>query len=176
MMICDCQAAMGRVSRLRFRLAGLLRTVTTRATYRPQFSLRTLLIAAPLLAALLGWSLKRIANQKHETVAWIQVDSSAAPRAWARPEEVLLAAVDSLTRESREWIEARGEPLPWLRRQVRVAFVGRSNLATITLRDDSLRPSNPRAEHEIVNALARAFCDASPEGAQVFLDAEIANR
>jgi hypothetical protein len=151
-----------------------------------------LLIAAPILTALLGFSLQWVTRHKHETVAVIQVDASAAARLWPRQttsatgrrenlvhstsDEILLAAIDSLTRESREWIEARGEPLPWLRRHVRMRFVGKSNLVTVTLRDDSLRPSNPRAEKEVVNALSQAIRDATPDAVEMFLPAKIEDR
>jgi hypothetical protein len=150
---------------------------------RIRFSLRTLLVAAPILSALTAWTVQRVMRHKYETVAVIQVHRSAASLFWARQtpgaaagrenlvhqtsDEVLTAAIGSLRRSSRDWIDRRGDPIPWLRRHLRINFIGKSTLVTIALNDDSLRRSDPTAQMETVNAVAEACCEFSPDDVQI---------
>jgi hypothetical protein len=150
---------------------------------RFRFRLRTLLVSAPLLAALLAWSVQRAANSKHHAVAVVLVRSSAAANLWSRetssdPEgrenladrtsdDLLLAAIDSLTPDCRARLERRGEPLTWLRRHLRMTFIGHTALVEIALKDDSFWPSNPAAEREIVSAVADVLCGFDRDGVQL---------
>jgi hypothetical protein len=135
-----------------------------------RFSLRTFLIVAPVAGALIAWG----ASLLMRTAITAEIEVMRKPFAYydappdpnidlvdATPDDVILAAVQSLSQKSRAWIDADDDAVGWIRRKVRITIV-RGTILQIAIVNDAPVPGETAVEKDVVNALALAFSEAQP--------------
>jgi hypothetical protein len=138
------------------------------ARWRIRFSLRMLLIGAPLAAVVLAWIFSHVVRS--EVAAYVRVhpnallycDPPANPRVRlmdATPDEILLDAVQTLSPSALARIDSSGDPIAWMRRNVQITMV-RDKLLRIAIANHA--PIETATTKEIVDALALSLSKAEP--------------
>jgi hypothetical protein len=157
-----------------------------RKLWNVQFGLRTLLIAAPLVAAALAFGASRFVRHNEVTVAGYMVvrDRVFIPQ-WQYPPKdanddlmertsdgVLVRALGSLSSSTLAWIETKDDPIAWLRSNVHITMIGTREVLQVSVFHYAPTESDVAAETEIINALMKEF-DATTRGlVQTFFDSE----
>jgi len=153
-----------------------------RAFGKPQFSLRTLLVSAPLAAIALAWLAPYVIRRdKTEVTAYFEILNGPylvyKPRPPNHeyetlldraPDDLLLAAIHSLSRDSRAWIEEKDDPLRWLRSNVHTQRLKDSDLVRIGIVNHAPTASSTAAEKEIIDQLLAAFSRYPPSWLEDF--------
>jgi len=138
---------------------------------RLTFRLRTLLIVAPLVAAALAFAASRFIRHNEVTVVGLMdVRDQVFVSQWHYPprdasddlmertsDEVLQRAIGSLSPTSRAWIEAKDDPIAWMRSNVHIRTIGKSNLLQASTFHFAPTAHEIQAETEIINALMNAL-------------------
>ncbi|HWB14721.1 MAG TPA: hypothetical protein VG826_36195 [Pirellulales bacterium] len=148
---------------------------------RIKFSLRTLLVLAPLAAAALAFVASRVIRHNEVTVVGFMsaIDEAFVSYWQYRPrdvsddlmertsDDVLFRAVGSLPPSSRACLEAHGDPVHWLRRNVHITVFpipGRTKatphdaeLLQVTISNYAPTLDEITAETDVINALLDTF-------------------
>lgn len=138
-----------------------------------RFSLRTLLILAPLIAAGLAFVASRVIRHNEVTIAgYMDVHDRAYVSFWQYPpknanddliertsDEVLSRATGKLPPASRAWINAKGDAVAWMRSNIHIRTVGTIPLLQVAIHHFSPTPGEIAAETDIVNALLDTFAE-----------------
>ena len=137
---------------------------------RFRFKLRTFLIVAPFAGAMIAWVASHLMRTEitadleiltRPFLFWEGPKNPHVDLVEATPDDILFGAIESLSRKSRAWIEADGDPVRWIRRRVRITVIG-DKLLRIAIVNHAPTPGETAVEKEVVNALARSFSEAQP--------------
>ena len=143
--------------------------------WKVRFSLRTLLILAPLSAALLAFFASRVIRHNEVTVAgYVSLREQAFPTIWQPPrdangdlmertsDEDVHRAIGSLPPVSRAWIDAKGDPVAWMRNNVHIKRFGGNEIFQVAIFNYAPTDDDIAAETDIINALMQSFDKSKP--------------
>lgn len=140
-----------------------------------RFSLRTLLLLAPLAAAALAFATSRFIRHNEVTVAgYVSVREQAFSTIWQPPrdanddlmertsDEDIHRAIGSLPPVSRAWIDAKGDPVAWMRSNIHITPFAANEILQVAIFNYAPTDDDIAAETDIINALMQSFDKSKP--------------